>query len=138
MPARRPPDGKANNPGVLACGMKAGAIVSLVLGGLVGILLLVAGSLYLNDYGLEATVVEKSCTPPGPFGTGGKAGSVTVETKLFAIRHTVQDIDATACAAIQPGNFVIYHIRTGATYLFESQGGECLYPPEAAAAGTCA
>ncbi len=128
---------KANNPGRRGWGVKTLALISLIIGGLLGALVLLAGILYMSDYGLEATVVEKSCIAAGPFGTGGRDGGVTVQTKMLGIRHVVQDVDATACSAIQPGNFVIFHIRSGATYLFESEGGACIYPPEAASDGTC-
>ncbi len=123
-----PRSGKANNHGRVGADVNTASIVSLALGGAVGILLLVAGSLFLNDYAVEATVVEKSCIPAsGPFHSGGQAGGVTVSTKLFGIHYTVQDVDAVACGAIQPGMFVQYHIRTGRTVVYDRDGGACRY-----------
>jgi hypothetical protein len=104
------------------------AVALKVLLGLVVAVVAVAGIAYATDYGMEATVVSKDC------GAGGDGGnpiplsdpSVTVKTRIGELRHT-QSIPATECQAIQPGNFVVYHIKSGRTSLFETEGGKCIY-----------
>lgn len=82
---------------------------------------IVAGSLYIGDYGVEATVKETHChlVPP----------NVVVETKAFSIL-TTQEIPDQSCAIIDEGNFVVYHIRSQHTILYEKEGGRCLYDSE--------
>jgi hypothetical protein len=105
-------------------------LLSLRLGlGLVVALAAFAGIVYATDYGLEATVVGKDCGATG--GGGGTpfplaAPSVTVKTKVGGLRHT-QGLPAQQCAVVQVGNFVIYHIRSGRTSLYQSEGGSCIY-----------
>lgn len=106
--------------------MKLFGIIGLVVASLLILLVVVGAALYASDYAVEATVVEKSCVPRSAFNPG-QAGGVAVETKLFGIRYTVQDIDATTCAAIQNGNFVLFRVRSQQTTLYETQGGPCIY-----------
>lgn len=117
---------KGQQPGLPGTGVKLLGLISLIVGGLL-VLLVVAGvSLYASDYAVEATVVEKSCISRTALNPG-QAGGVTVETKLFGIRYTVEDVDATTCTAIQPGNYVLFRIRSQQTTLYESEGGDCIY-----------
>lgn len=82
------------------------AIIALAVGGLV----VVSGvGLYLADFGIEATIVSKSCP------------EVTAETHLFGIEVTRQ-VNGIQCTLVQTGDLVEYHIRSGdLTYV--PQGG---------------
>lgn len=76
------------------------SVAWLVAGGILGVLVLVGGLLYVIDYGVEATIVSKSCP------------DVTVETHIGGIEVTKQ-ASQTQCSAVQRGDVVVYHIRTG-------------------------
>jgi hypothetical protein len=114
---------------LVALGLRIGLglVVALVAG---------AGIAYSTDYGLEATVVGKDCGSSGGNGGGQvlpladpeaqAAPSVTVKTKIGGLRHT-QGLAPQYCQAVQQGNFVIYHIRSGRTTLYETDGGRCIY-----------
>ncbi len=102
--------------------MKIGALVSLVLGGLTGILVLGAGALYLGDYGLEANVVKQECGTPA-----SSVHSVTVKTKILGIESKVDDLDYKSCTAVNPGALVVYHIRTGRTLLYKDPDLPCTF-----------
>jgi hypothetical protein len=84
-----------------------------------GLAALLAGGAYASDYGLEARVVDKRCAIFGP-------SSVSVETKLLGIGHTAP-VPYETCAVLGAGNFIVYHVRSGRTSLYESEGGACLY-----------
>ncbi|HUR61288.1 MAG TPA: hypothetical protein VM286_02855 [Candidatus Thermoplasmatota archaeon] len=89
-----------------------------------------AGIAYYTDYGLEAVVVSKDCGSTG--GSGGgffpfAAPSVTVKTKIGGLRHTEPLSAPQYCHAIEPGNFVVYHIRSGHTTVYSMEGGRCIY-----------
>ena len=113
------------NLGLLALRVGLGLVVALVA---------VGGIVYLTDYGVEATVVSKDCGATGgsnggglPFALRGASGpTVTVKTKVGGLRHT-QDLPAQQCAAVPIGGFVVYHIRSGRTSLYQSEGGACIY-----------
>ncbi|MBW3582482.1 MAG: hypothetical protein KY455_05215 [Euryarchaeota archaeon] len=99
---------------------------------LVGTVGLVGGGLFLGDFGVEATVIDKECRAAGD-------STVTVETNLFGI-ETQQPISFTECTTVQEGNFVIYNIRSERLRLFESEGGCLLYdsagqPPTCGSSG---
>lgn len=114
------------NLGRLVVRVALGLLVALVAGGAI---------VYATDYGLEAEVVAKDCgatTPGGAFPLA--APSVTVKTKLGGLRHT-QGLPAQQCAVVQVGNFVVYHIRSGRTSLYESEGGACIYDSEGGVRG---
>jgi hypothetical protein len=105
--------------------MDAGALTLRIGLGVVVALVAFAGIVYATDYGVEATVVGKDC------GAGGgvlplSAPSVTVKTKVGALRHT-QGLPAQQCAVVPVGGFVVYHIRSGRTSLYETEGGKCIY-----------
>lgn len=96
-----------------------------------GVLLLVGGfvgALYAADYGIEADVVERHCAGAGPFaGVGSSGGSyVVAQTRMGAFKHRV-DLSGEKCAAVPDHGFAVYHIRTGRTILYQSQGGDCIY-----------
>ncbi|MEK6984775.1 MAG: hypothetical protein AABX89_00105 [Candidatus Thermoplasmatota archaeon] len=106
--------------------MKLFGLIGLIVGGLLVLLVVAGAALYASDYAIEATVVEKSCVPRSVF-NAGQSGSVTVETKLFGIRYSMPDVDASTCAAVQSGNFVLFRVRSQQTTLYESEGGDCIY-----------
>lgn len=82
----------------------------LVVGGILGAIVLTGGVLYLADYGVEATIVSKSCP------------EVTVETAIGGIEVTRQ-VSRTQCTAVQRGDVVVYHLRTGDVELHPKAGG---------------
>lgn len=86
------------------------------------LLLLAVGAAYAMDMKVEATVVDKSCSPFGE-------STVTVRAKVLGVTHTAP-VDTQVCAALQENNFVEYHLRSGRTSLYETEGGRCLYDTE--------
>lgn len=74
--------------------------VGLAVGGLLAVLLLTGAGLYAADYGVEATIVEKSCP------------DVTAETHVGGF-EVVRQVEGARCSLVQPGDVVVYHIRTG-------------------------
>lgn len=82
----------------------------LVAGGILGTMVLVGGLLYVTDYGVEATIVSKACP------------EVTVETHVGGIEVT-QEVDQSQCTAVQRGDVVVYHIRTGDLEYHPKGGG---------------
>ncbi len=86
------------------------SVAWLVAGGILGSLVLVGGLLYVVDYGVEATIVAKSCP------------DVTVETHVGGIEVT-QRVRQSQCTAVQRGDVVVYHIRTGDLEYHPKGGG---------------
>lgn len=86
---------------------------------LVGGLGLTAGGLYANDFPLEATVIDKSCSPLSGY-------TVTVELDLFGI-DSKQPVGADECVLVQKGNFVKYNVKSERLRLYESEGGCLIY-----------
>lgn len=99
--------------------------IRLVL--LVVLLLIVGwvGLYYAADRPLEADVVDKRCSALGP-------SEVVVKTRLFGVRHT-SPVDAMSCGAVPVGAFVLYHVRSGHTVVYEIEGGRCIWD----SAGPC-
>ncbi len=100
----------------------------LAVAGLVAVAVAAGGYLYATDYAMEATVKEKSCA--FPITLPDAQNQVAVRTKVFSIDHTVTDVSDAVCGILRPGNFVEYHIRSGRTVLYESEGGDCLWDSE--------
>ena len=88
--------------------------------GAIAVAAVAAGAAYAADYGLEAEVVSKQCSLLG-------ASSITVETKVLGLRHTAGGMGHQVCTVVQSGNHIVYHVRSGRTSLYESEGGACLY-----------
>src|SRR5688572_15057043 len=101
-------------------GLVGRLMLSLVL--VVLLLATAAGLAYMSDYVVEATVVDKSCKSPIP-----QRGDVTVEAKVLGLQHTVTNVPAQQCAAVNAGNFVVYRIRSERVSLYQSEGGACIY-----------
>jgi len=87
-------------------------------------LAVVGGALaWMADYGVEATVTRTDCVPS--FG-GDAASTVSVQANLVPLGADVK-LPYQQCVALQNGNFVIYHVRSGRTSLYQRQGGPCIY-----------
>lgn len=111
--------------------------------GLVVVVAVVGTIAYAMDAPIEATVAETKCAggsrnpffPPlaasvEPAPTQQKDSSVDVKTRLLGITHTVA-LDRTTCLALRPDNFVVYHMRSGHTILYEDGSkSDCLYDSE--------
>lgn len=113
-------------------GLLAWILIGVV--GLVAVAGVAGGIMYSTDTSVGATVIYKDCQ--GSIISNAPQSIVTVETKfpVPGIEHTVEEVDNSACHALNPGrSFVEYHIRSGRTILYESEGGQCLYDT----AGTC-
>jgi len=104
-------------------------LVLLSIVTVVGLLLAVVGIAYATDYAVEATVEDKQC--------GGVLGgnAVTIQTKLFGIVHTVTGLPQQQCLAVNAGNFVQYHLRSGRTSIYHSEGGACIFDSEGGVGG---
>jgi hypothetical protein len=95
------------------------------VGAVLALLGAVVGILWLSDYAVAATITDKDC------GTGllGSASSkVTVKTETLGLEHTVKGIDNNIChimTAGRDGNYVVYHVRSEHTILYESERGPC-------------
>lgn len=73
-----------------------------------------------TDQPIDATVKEKRCN--GPLGTN----EVVVQTKWFGIKNTVQ-VDHQQCVLVPQDGFVRYHVRSGHTIIYETEGGTCVW-----------
>lgn len=101
-------------------------LVAKVAGAVLLLLGLTAGALYSADVPVEADIVEKRCVT-APFLQGpGPSASVTAKTRLGGIRKTVE-VRLDECVLIPDHAYVVYHLRTKHTLLYESKGGECVY-----------
>lgn len=102
------------------------AIVAVIVGlaFLIIALAVVGGIIYVTDTPVQATVVDKECSNPI---LGGGMDSVTVQTKLFGIRHTLTDIRNDQCLLVQEDNFVEYRIRSERTSIWKDEGGLCIW-----------
>lgn len=123
--------------------MGIAAIVVKVALGLVAVLATVGAIAYALDAPIEATVTGTRCAggsdnpffPPllssgQPAPTQQEDSSVDVKTKLLGITHTVA-LDRSTCLALRPDNFVVYHVRSGHTILYEDESkANCLYDSE--------
>ena len=74
--------------------------------------------LFATDYGLAATVTKRDCAANPP--------AVTVTTKTFGITHAMP-VTSEQCGVIRQGNYVVYHVRSQHTIIYEHQGGRCMY-----------
>ena len=97
-------------------------VLLLVLGGLLALGLI----FYASDRAIAADVVEKRCPAFGP-------GEVVSETRLFGIRHTTP-VSATQCAVVPLNAYALYHLRSGHTIIYESEGGRCIWDSKIGAA----
>lgn len=89
-------------------------VLALVLAGGAAV-----GGLYLADYGVEATIVDKSCNAVG-------SSSITLQPKVFPTEIT-QPAPFDQCSAIQRGNFVIYNVQSERVRVFTEEGGKLLW-----------
>jgi hypothetical protein len=74
---------------------------------------------YGADRPVEADVVDKRCSALG-------SGELVVKTRLFGMLHA-EALDAASCLAVPVGAFVVYHLRSGHTIVYEHEGGRCIW-----------
>jgi hypothetical protein len=100
-----------------------------LLGGLIGkligiaiililLVVVVGGFAYATDYKLEATVIDKDCSP--------SVLEVNVKTKVGGIKHAVK-VTQDKCGIIEESNFVEYYLRSERTTIYHNEGGTCIY-----------
>lgn len=111
-------------------GIGALAIALIAAGILVVGLGIAIGSFFVADRAVEAVITDKDCGI-GP----GSSSTITVQTKfpIPGIDHTITDFDNLQCSGLrdgEDGNFVEYHVQSGRTILYESEGGECIWDSE--------
>jgi len=108
--------------------------------GVIGGLLAIGGIAYAMDVSIDAVVTQKNCGGTGnPYFPHvlGADSTVTVQTRLFGIGHTVS-LSRDVCLALRPNNYVVYHIRSGHTVLYEDGSQtHCMYD-SATSTGACA
>jgi hypothetical protein len=92
--------------------------ILLIVGIVLGVVIVAAGVAYAADAPLEATVEDKNCVSTQP--------TVSIVTALFGIHHTLE-MTHDKCNAIQEGNFVRYHLRSGHTIIFAAKDGLCIF-----------
>lgn len=90
----------------------------IVVGGLLLLILLIGAGAYATDYGVEATVTDKGQDSEGCFLI------VTTEMGGFDVKR---HLSCTKSSAVQRGYFVVYHIRSGTTKVYTSEGGSLIY-----------
>jgi len=97
-----------------------GLVGTIVRVALIVVVVVVAlgGFLFATDYGLAATITKKDCSSNPP--------TITAKTNSFGIVHTMP-VSGQQCGIIQPGNYVIYHIRSQHTTVYDRQGGRCMF-----------
>jgi hypothetical protein len=83
----------------------------------VAVVLLVAGTLYASDYGVGATITQHDRDGSGYF---------IVATTGFGY-SVKKDLPLEQWAALSVGNFVVYHIASGHTQVYDKEGGRLLY-----------
>ena len=87
-----------------------GALAFVILGGVI---------FFASDRAVAADVVEKHCSIVGD-------GDVVVVTRTFGLRHTAH-VGGGSCLSVPVGAYVIYHIRSGHTTVYEKPGGRCIW-----------
>jgi hypothetical protein len=87
---------------------------------LVVLLVVLAVSAYASDYAVDATVQETKCSLKPPM--------VAVDAGLFGTRDV--EVTADQCGILRKDNYVVYHIRSKHTTIYEAKGGRCLYDSE--------
>lgn len=101
-----------------------------IAGAVVGVVLLAtgaaAGYLYATDYAMEADVKEKECQGPA---VDDLLNVVAVRTRLLGIDHDVRGVPDQPCTLLEPGDRVVYRIRSKHTTLYDSKG-DCRYDSE--------
>lgn len=92
--------------------------VLVIVGIALGVIVLGVGVAYAADAPLDASIQEKNCAASQP--------TVGIVTDLFRITHTLK-MTHDKCSAIQEGNFVRYHLRSGHTQIYSTKGGACVF-----------
>lgn len=89
-----------------------------IVGAVIALLLLVGLLAYATDYGMGATIVDKGRDSQGTF--------VVAETAIGGIKIT-RHVSGLQATAVQEGNYLIYHIRSGCMELYNREGGSRIY-----------
>ncbi|MCA1812435.1 MAG: hypothetical protein LC624_00615 [Halobacteriales archaeon] len=81
------------------------------------LLVLLAAGLYATDYGVGATITQKGNDSSG----------------YYIVAHTQFGLDVKKplpleqWVALSVGNFVVYHVQSGHTKVYDREGGALLY-----------
>lgn len=92
-----------------------------VIGTLIFLGAAVIGGMFVFDAPVGGTVSSKDQCPT--------EGLVGISTDFFGLKANA-DVGVAKCAALQVGNYVKYHLRTGHTIIYSEKGGTCLYDSE--------
>lgn len=95
-----------------------GKRIGVGLAGLLAVLVLVGGLAYAADYGVEAKITDKGQDAQGRY---------VIATTEIGGYDVKRYLPATQWSAVQEGYFVIYHIRSGETEVYTSEGGTLIY-----------
>jgi len=106
--------------GLVRSGRDSGASTLLIVAAIAGALAAIALLFYAADYGLEATITSK-----GNDG-GGRFVIATTDIGSIDSKHYLPLVQWTT---IQPGNYVVYHVRSGGIEVYSEEGGKQLWPP---------
>src|SRR5581483_10415168 len=113
----------------------------------VALLLVAAGTAYATDAGVDATVTDTHCDSVDPATLTGlpplaalarqaaARGDVHVRT-LLGLQMT-RHLDALSCQSVQPGNLVVYHLRSGRASVYQDASKTVCLFDSVYGAGAC-
>lgn len=93
-------------------------IGAAIAGGLLLLLILSGAIAYGSDYGVEGTITDKGRDAEGCF--------VIVTTKIGGV-DVQRHLSCMKAAFVQRGFFVVYHVQSGTTEVYTSEGGDLVY-----------
>lgn len=97
-----------------------GRIIAIAVGFVV-LVAAVGAYAYATDAGAEATVTGKRAS----------GSTSTLELTLSLVPYTLeQDVSRQVYCSVAVGNFVVYHVQSAHTLLYEKKGGRLLYDSE--------
>lgn len=99
-----------------------GLAVAVVLLGALAVLA-GAGYLYASDHGFSAHVVGKQCYGP----LSNQPNRVDLRTDFLHLDRSVHGVSDLACSQVEEGFYVIHHIRSKHTIVYEHSQGDCVY-----------
>ncbi len=98
---------------------RIGRRIALWAGAVVLVLVVAVAGLYLADTPVEAEVKESRC--------GSGEVDLLTAWPLPGLTHTVTGLDNLVCQLfVDPGSYVVYHVRSEHTLLYEDSSKECL------------
>lgn len=86
------------------------------------VLVLVAGLAYASDYGVGGTVEKK--------GQNAQTGAYYVNLGLDLGPSVKRELEQVQWNCLEEGNYVVYHLRSGHTLIYEKKGGRKLFDSE--------